>query len=251
MQGGLHAANAIVRRLERRHRGPAVQVPRPRQRRRHRPLPGHLQRPRHPPQRLPGLGRVDVRPPRLPQRLREPHLARGCAGSRWLVGHRRAERVFSVAHTGGDLSTPAEVLCDDPTQPVPGRAGTRTPPEDGVLSLGSRPFDGRGIESERRRRDRRQSIDGFDLAFGEEAELGRAGVPGVHDDGVGDRRRGSSLRSRLTRTMNTASQNSTMVRSTASTRITACRRSSSWPSAAHHPEPEDHHPDVRPLMANG
>jgi NADH dehydrogenase len=29
---------------------------------------------------------------------------------RWLVGHRRAERVFSVGHTGGDLSTPAAVL---------------------------------------------------------------------------------------------------------------------------------------------
>jgi hypothetical protein len=25
---------------------------------------------------------------------------------RWLIGHNRVERVFSVAHTGGDLSMP-------------------------------------------------------------------------------------------------------------------------------------------------
>ncbi len=28
---------------------------------------------------------------------------------RWLIGRNRVERVFSVAHTGGDLSTPATV----------------------------------------------------------------------------------------------------------------------------------------------
>ena len=28
---------------------------------------------------------------------------------RWLVGRNRVERVFSVAHTGGDLSAPASV----------------------------------------------------------------------------------------------------------------------------------------------
>ncbi|MET0324306.1 MAG: NAD(P)/FAD-dependent oxidoreductase [Ilumatobacteraceae bacterium] len=38
---------------------------------------------------------------------------------RWLVGHRRAERVFSVAHTGGDLSTPASVLAMIEPNPFP------------------------------------------------------------------------------------------------------------------------------------
>jgi NADH dehydrogenase len=39
--------------------------------------------------------------------------------SRWLLGHRRAERVFSVAHTGGDLSTPASVLARIEPNPFP------------------------------------------------------------------------------------------------------------------------------------
>ncbi len=38
---------------------------------------------------------------------------------RWLVGHRRAERTFSVAHTGGDLSTPAQVLTQIQPNPYP------------------------------------------------------------------------------------------------------------------------------------
>ena len=42
---------------------------------------------------------------------------------RWLVGHRRAERVFSVAHTGGDLSTPAEVLALIEPNPYPAAPG--------------------------------------------------------------------------------------------------------------------------------
>ncbi len=38
---------------------------------------------------------------------------------RWLLGHRRSERVFSVAHTGGDLSTPASVLAVIEPRPYP------------------------------------------------------------------------------------------------------------------------------------
>ena len=38
---------------------------------------------------------------------------------RWLLGHRRAERVFSVAHTGGDLSTPPSVLAVIEPSPYP------------------------------------------------------------------------------------------------------------------------------------
>ena len=52
MQGGLHAANTIKRRLKGK-RERAVQVPRPRQRRRHRPLQGDRQRAGRAPQRLP------------------------------------------------------------------------------------------------------------------------------------------------------------------------------------------------------
>ncbi len=74
MQGGLHAANTIKRRLKGREQR-ALQVPRPRQRGRHRPVQGHRQRAGTAPQRLPGLGGVALRPPRLPQRLRPP--ARG------------------------------------------------------------------------------------------------------------------------------------------------------------------------------
>ena len=56
----------------RRARSAAVQLPRPRQRRGDRTLPRDLQRPRAPAQRLPGVGRLAVRAPRVPQRLREP-----------------------------------------------------------------------------------------------------------------------------------------------------------------------------------
>ena len=55
--------------------------------------------------------------------------------SRWLVGRQRVERVFSVAHTGGDLSTPAAVRSVIEPNPLPARsestagdaAGKRTP----------------------------------------------------------------------------------------------------------------------------
>ena len=50
----------------------AVQVPRPRERRRHRPLQGHRQREGTAPQRLPRIRRLDVRAPGLPQRFRLP-----------------------------------------------------------------------------------------------------------------------------------------------------------------------------------
>ena len=44
---------------------------------------------------------------------------------RWLVGRNRVERVFSVAHTGGDLSTPDDGAGGDRAEPVPrGRAAT-------------------------------------------------------------------------------------------------------------------------------
>ncbi len=71
MQGGLHAANTVLRRLKV-GTPQAVPLPRPRQRRHHRPVPGHRQREGHPPERVPGLGGVDVRPPGLPHRLRQP-----------------------------------------------------------------------------------------------------------------------------------------------------------------------------------
>ena len=51
--------------------------------------------------------------------VRQPASRRWLRWLRWLLGHRRAERVFSVAHTGGDLSTPASVLRPDRTEPVP------------------------------------------------------------------------------------------------------------------------------------
>ena len=69
MQGGLHAANTISRRLEGKDRR-AVQVPRPRQRRHHRALPRHRECAQGSPQRVPRLARVVLRPPRLPHRLR-------------------------------------------------------------------------------------------------------------------------------------------------------------------------------------
>ena len=45
---------------------------------------------------------------------------------RWLLGHRRSERVFSVAHTGGDLSTPASVLAMIEPSPYPAVASDST-----------------------------------------------------------------------------------------------------------------------------
>ena len=45
---------------------------------------------------------------------------------RWLLGHRRSERVFSVAHTGGDLSTPASVLAVIEPSPYPAVASDST-----------------------------------------------------------------------------------------------------------------------------
>ena len=70
MQGGLHAANTILRRLK----GEPTKPFRYRdlgQRGHHRPLPGHREREGDPPERVPGLGGVDVRPPGLPHRVRQ------------------------------------------------------------------------------------------------------------------------------------------------------------------------------------
>ncbi len=71
MQGGLHAANTILRRLKG-EPTKAVPLPGPRERGHHRTVPGHRERQGHPPERIPGLGGVDVRPPGLPHRLRQP-----------------------------------------------------------------------------------------------------------------------------------------------------------------------------------
>ena len=71
MQGGLHAANTIWRRSQGKDVR-ALQVPRHGQRGHDRAVPRHRQRAQGPPQRVPGLGGVVLRPPRLPHRLRRP-----------------------------------------------------------------------------------------------------------------------------------------------------------------------------------
>ena len=50
---------------------------------------------------------------------------------RWMVGRSRVERVFSVAHTGGDLSTPDKVRARGLTEPVPRGAPRRTAADPG------------------------------------------------------------------------------------------------------------------------
>ena len=73
MQGSLHAANTIRRRLVGDDDGEAVRIPRLGQRRRDRPLPRDLQLASHSPLGIPGVGRVAVRAPRVLERLRESH----------------------------------------------------------------------------------------------------------------------------------------------------------------------------------
>jgi NADH dehydrogenase FAD-containing subunit len=51
---------------------PSVQVPGPRQRGHHRAVQGHRERPRGSSFRFPGLGRVGLRPPGFPYRVRQP-----------------------------------------------------------------------------------------------------------------------------------------------------------------------------------
>ena len=68
MQGSLHAAQHDHAPAARRQRGHSVHVPRPRQRGRDRAVPRHLQRRSPAPQRLRGLGRLDVRAPRVLER---------------------------------------------------------------------------------------------------------------------------------------------------------------------------------------
>ena len=70
MQGGLHAANTILRRLKNEDRQ-AVQIPGPRECGHHRTVPGHREREGNPAERVSGLVGVDVRPPGLPHRLRQ------------------------------------------------------------------------------------------------------------------------------------------------------------------------------------
>ena len=108
MQGGLHAANTIARRLKGEERV-ALQVPGHGQRGDHRTLPRHRQRAQGAPQRVPRLGGVVLRPPRLPHRLRQSAARRCCAGCARCSGAGAAEREFSIAHIGGDLSLPAPV----------------------------------------------------------------------------------------------------------------------------------------------
>ena len=71
LQTGIHAARTIRRRLEG-ERAAALQVPRPRQHGGDLAAPCRRQLPRHPRHRLPRLGDVDVRPPRVPDRVQEP-----------------------------------------------------------------------------------------------------------------------------------------------------------------------------------
>ena len=71
MQGGLHAANTILRRLK----GEPAKPFRYRDLGsvgHHRSLPGHRERERDPSERVSGLGGVDVRPPGLSHRVRQP-----------------------------------------------------------------------------------------------------------------------------------------------------------------------------------
>ena len=117
MQGGLHAANTIKRRLKGgdsvpfkyRDLGSAGGD---------RPLQGDREREGPAPQRVPRFHRLDV-----------VHLAflsgfghRFTTLLRWaraMVGRARPERVFSVGHTGGDLSLPDEVKAKVMPKPFP------------------------------------------------------------------------------------------------------------------------------------
>ena len=95
MQGSLHAANTIARRLARRRRGRAVPLPRPRERRDHRPLPRDLQLLADPAQRLPAWFVWVVRAPRVPQRVRQPlhdDVALGPVDGRPQPGRTRVQR---------------------------------------------------------------------------------------------------------------------------------------------------------------
>ena len=96
MQGGLHAANTIKRRLKGASQRP-VQVPRPRQRGRHRPLQGHRERPGRAPERLPRLGGLALRPRGLPERLRPPARRAVALGPR----HGRAGAARRVSSASG------------------------------------------------------------------------------------------------------------------------------------------------------
>ena len=108
MQGSLHAANTIVRRLDGKSTQ-ALHIPRPRQRRRHRPLPRDLQRRGAPAQRTSRHGSCGCSSTSRSSTASGTASRRCCAGSgRWSAAT-ATERIFSVAHTGGDLSAPESV----------------------------------------------------------------------------------------------------------------------------------------------
>ncbi len=97
----------------------SVQVPRPGQRGRHRPVQGHRERARTAPERLPRLGRLVLRPHRFPQRLRPPveHDAalvpvHGRAGAARARVQRRAHRRGPEPARRGPQADPARALPD-------------------------------------------------------------------------------------------------------------------------------------------
>ena len=49
---------------------------------------------------------------------------------RWMVGRNRVERMFSVAHTGGDLSAPDAVRAEIKPNPFPEINATLHPSDD-------------------------------------------------------------------------------------------------------------------------
>ena len=131
MQGGLHAANTICAPAQGQG-GVAVQVPRHGQRGDHRPLPRHRQR---------AQGCASAGSPAgwcgsSSTSPSSPGSAIGCTTMlRWLrsmIGRGRAEREFSTAHTGGDLSLPASVRAIVQPQPVPERRPQRVGTDCGV-----------------------------------------------------------------------------------------------------------------------
>ena len=140
MQGGLHAANTIMRRLNGEPPHP-LQVPRRRQRGRRRAVQGRRELPRAAPERVPGLGGLGVRPPNLPDRVRQPpddvaqvdafvHRQRSARAGVQRDAHRRRPQ------------HPERGAVDHPTEPAPGlrpstssrRSGITPRPDLGTIA---------------------------------------------------------------------------------------------------------------------